>query len=516
MGRLASAALVLSASFVLSRVLGLLRTVVIADVFGNAAPINAYFAAFRIPDTMFTLVSGSALASAFIPVFSGLLVGRDDRRAWRMASSVLNGVCIALAGLALFSFIFAPQVMDVLAGGYPPGQRQLTIDLTRIMLLQPIFLGAVGIINSILQSYNRFVLTAVAPLIYNLVVIVGALMGHQHGVVGLAWSVVLGAVAQLLVVLPGIGSYLIHFYQPVVDRNQPATREVWRLLVPRVIGLAAFQAMLFITLFLASRLPRGSVGAINYAWLLIWFPVASLGTAAGTAIFPRLAQLSARREAQALRWTINRSLRLVLFLAIPSAVGLIVLRKPVINLLYYHGAWSPRATEQTAYAVLFYSLAIAPLAVIEVLPRVFYAMRDTATPVRIAIVAVAIDAALSIYLVHAMPRDQGQGGLALATAIATTIQAIWLAGSLGRELGGIGRRSLWLVVRDATLGSLVMGLVLFDTLALLTAVLPQRGVAELVTVVVEVSLGIGTFVAVSYALGAPELWEVRGFLRRGG
>jgi putative peptidoglycan lipid II flippase len=515
MGRLASAALILSASFVLSRVLGLLRTVVIADVFGNSAPINAYFAAFRIPDTMFTLVSGSALASAFIPVFSGLLVAGSERRAWRMASSVLNGVFIALAGLALFSFIFAPQLMELLAGGYPPGQRQLTIDLTRIMLLQPIFLGAVAVVNAILQSYHRFLLTAVAPLIYNLAVIAGALMGHSHGVVGLAWAVVLGAAAQLLVLVPGIGSYLGRLYQPVVDRDQPATREVWRLLVPRVIGLAAFQAMLFITLFLASRLPRGSVGAINYAWLLIWFPVASLGTAAGTAIFPRLAQLTASRELEGVRWTINRSLRLVLFLAIPSAVGLILLRKPIVNLLYYHGAWTPRATEQTAYAVLFFSLGIAPLAAIEVLPRVFYAMRDTATPVRIAIVAVAIDAGLSVYLVHVMPKDQGQGGLALATAVATTVQALWLAWALGRELGGIGHRSLVLVVRDAGFASLVMGVVLFDVLAPLTALLPQHGLGAFVTVVVGVSLGIGTFVAVTYVLGAPELWQVRNFLRRG-
>jgi putative peptidoglycan lipid II flippase len=515
MGRLASAALVLSASFALSRVLGLLRTVVIADVFGNSAPINAYFAAFRIPDTMFTLVSGAALASAFIPVFSGILVGRDERGAWRVASSVFNAVCLALAGLALVAFVFAPQLMELLAGGYPPSQRQLTIDLTRIMLLQPIFLGAVAVVSSILQSYHRFVLVAIAPLIYNVAVIIGALMGHTYGVVGLAWSVVFGAVAQLLILLPGIGSHLVRYYQPVIDPGLPPAREIWRLLVPRVIGLAAFQAMLFITLFLASRLPRGSVGAVNYSWLLIWFPVAALGTAAGTAIFPRLSHLSATRDVAALRWTINRSLRLVLFLAVPSAVGLIVLRKPIISLLYYHGAWTLRATEQTAFAVLFYALAIAPLAAIEVLPRVFYAMRDTVTPVRIAIVAVAIDAVLSIVFVLVMPRSQGQGGLALATAIATTIQALWLAWALGRELGGIGRRSLLLVLRDTAAASLVMGLVLFDSLALLTATLPQRGVGAFVTVAVEVSLGIAAFTSVSYVLGAPELWEVRGFLRRG-
>ncbi len=515
MGRLASAALLLSASLLLSRVLGVARMVIIADVFGNNRPIEAYFAAFRIPDTMFMLVSGGALASAFVPVFAGLLERGSEREAWRVASTVLNSVSISLAVLAVLSFLLAPQIMAVLVGGYTPSERSLTVDLTRIMLLQPIFLGASAVISSILQTYHRFVLTALAPLVYNLAVVCGALLGHSYGVGGLAWSVVIGAVAQLVIQLPGLRVQMQRLYRFHLDWESDQAREIIRLFIPRVVGLAAFQAMLFITLYLASGLPRGNVAAINYSWLLISFPVGALGTAAATAIFPTLSRLGAVDDLHAIARTVNRSLRPVLFLSLPAAVGLIVLRRPIVNLLYNHGDWTLQATEQTAFALLFYAMALAPLATIEVFPRVFYALKDTVRPVRIAIVTVALDAVLSILFVHLLPRASGQGGLALATAIATTVQAVWLGSVLNRRLGGLGLHSLGLTLRDSALACLIMGLVCYVSLDPLTALLPQHGLGALVTVAVEVLLGGATFVGVSFLLGAPELWQVRSLATRG-
>ena len=510
-GHLASAALLLSVSFVLSRVLGLFRNVVIADIFGNSRAVEAYFAAFRIPDTMFMLVSGGALASAFVPMFAGLLEQGEEEVAWKVASTVLNTVTLALAGMAVIAFVFAPEIMGVLV----QRERALSADLTRIMLLQPIFLGVAAIVTSILQSYHRFVLTALSPLLYNLAVIGGALFfGRSYGVQALAWAVVIGAVAQLIVQLPGLWREGSRLFRLAVDWTLPQAREVLRLFGPRVVGLAAFQAMLLITLFLAAGLPPGNWAAINYSWPLMMFPVNALGTAAATATFPTLSRLSAVDDLAPVRRTVARSLRLVLFLAIPASVGLIVLRRPVVNLLFGHGQWTSLATEQTAFALLFYAIALAPLAGIEVLARVFYAMKDTVTPVRIAVVAVALDAALSILFVRLLPPTSGQGGLALATAIATTLQATWLAVALGSRLGGIGGRALLLTVRDAGIASLAMGCLLYVTLDPLTAVFPQRGWGVLITTVVELALGMGAFAFMAYVLGAPELWEVRSFVQR--
>jgi putative peptidoglycan lipid II flippase len=225
--------------------------------------------------------------------------------------------------------------------------------------------------------------------------------------------------------------------------------------------------------------------------------------------------MSAADDLNAVRRTVNRSLRLVMFLALPASVGLIVVRDPIVNLIYNHGQrWTLLDTDQTSFALLFYAMAIAPLSVIEVLPRVFYAMKDTVTPVRIALVAVAIDAALSILLVHLLPPASGQGGLALATAVATTVQAVWLAAALDSALGNIGRRGLLLTLRDALLASLVMGLVLYLALDPLSSVFAPTGFGALVVVTVEVGLGICTFALASYVIGAPELWEVRGFVSR--
>jgi putative peptidoglycan lipid II flippase len=271
--------------------------------------------------------------------------------------------------------------------------------------------------------------------------------------------------------------------------------------------------MLSITLFLASALPIGMPGAIYYSWSLIMFPVGALGTAAATAIFPTLSRMSALDDLNAVRRTVNRTLRLIVFLALPAAVGLIMLRNPIVDLLYHHGGqWTALATDQTAFALLFYALALAPLSLIEVLARVFYAMKDTVTPVRIALVAVTIDAVLSVLFVHLLPPSAGQGGLALATALATAVQAVWLANTLDGALESIGREGLLLTVRDTGLASLVMALVLYLTLGALTAVLAQTGFGLFVTVAVEIALGAGTFVLATYVLGAPELWEVRSFV----
>jgi putative peptidoglycan lipid II flippase len=352
-------------------------------------------------------------------------------------------------------------------------------------------------------------------LLYNLAVIVGALLGHRFGVTALAWAVVVGAVGQLVIQAPGIWKESLAKLRPSVDWSSAASREVLRLFGPRIVGLAAFQAMLFITLFLAARLPSHMVNAINYSWPVVQFPVGALGIAAGTAIFPTLARLSTAEDRDAVRRTVNRSLRLVLFLALPATVGLVVLRRPVVNLLYAHGPhWQVQATEDTAFALLFYALALAPLASIEILARVFYAMRDTKTPVRIAVVAVGLDAALSIVLVAFLPGRSGQGGLALATAIATTIQVAWLTRAANRSLGGIGMRTLTGTVRDSALASLAMGSILYVLLPPLTALVPQHGFGALLTLVVEVPLGAAVFVYASYLLGAPELWWTLGLVRR--
>lgn len=511
--RLAGAAVLLGAAFVASRLLGVVRNSAIATIFGNSSAIDAYFAAFRIPDTVFTLVSGAALTAAFIPTFAGLLeVDREDE-AWEVASTVLNTLFLTLAGVAAVMFVFAPQLMDILVHGFSPPKRALAVDLSRVMLLQPIFLGLGAIVSAILQTYNRFAPTAIAPLVYNLAVIFAAvLFGHTHGVSVLAWAVVAGAIGYLLVQIPAIRP-VAHF-SIGMNWHAPAAREILRLLGPRLIGVAAFQAMILITLFLAASLPPGSVGAFNYAWPLIAFPVGALGTAAATAIFPTLSRLSATEHADAVRSTVNGSLRLILFLALPSAAGLMVLRVPVINVLYFHGRWTQSATDKTSAALLFFSLGIASLAAVEVFPRVFYAGKNTITPVRIAIVAVALDAGLGALFIHIFPREIGVGGLALATSIASTVQAVWLALALEGSIGRFGRRSILLTLRDALLASAVMALALYDALYLLERVFVQQGLGALITLAIELPLGLATFVGVAYLLGAPELWQVRDFVSR--
>jgi putative peptidoglycan lipid II flippase len=195
-------------------------------------------------------------------------------------------------------------------------------------------------------------------------------------------------------------------------------------------------------------------------------------------------------------------------------MGLIVLRRPIINLIYGHGQWTHGDTEQTAFALIFFAIAIGPLSLTEVLARMFYAMKDTLTPVRIAIFAVALDAILSVFFVHVFPRSSGQGGLALATAIASTVQVIWLTLVLEPRLGGFGRESLLVTFRVAAFASFVMGMLLYVVLDPLVAIFAQHGLGALLTVSIGIGLGAATYAGVAYALQAPELQAVRGFLFR--
>jgi putative peptidoglycan lipid II flippase len=521
---LITATALVAGSLLTSRVLGLLRNSIFAALFGTGADFKAYNAAFRVPDLLFTLIAGGALASAFIPVFAGLLERNEEEQAWRIANTVLNTLLVVMIGVALVAFLLAPQITDVLVSGFTPQLKAETADLTRIMLVQPILLGIGGLFAAMQNSYQRFVLPAVGPLVYNLAIILGAVIFAPHfGVYAAAWAVVVGALLMFEIQIWGV-AVESRYFRFSINWRLPEAREVLRLLGPRLIGLSAFQVMLLVTTYLASSFqfpgqPPGLTDAgfnsITYAWALIMFPVGAIGSAVGTAIFPTLSRQSAAAQTERLEWTIRTSLRAIVFLALPATVGLILLRRPIITLLYDYGKWSQASTDATAFALMFYALAIVPLSSIEIIARAFYAMKNTLTPVLIAVVAMMLDAVLSILFIRFFSRPTGQGGLALATAAATWVQLILLTRALHGSLGGIANRDLRKALTAIAIATLVMGVAVFVTLRLVGLLgLGGHAVRAFIEVAVSIGIGLAVYIVMARMLRLPEVERLESMLSR--
>jgi putative peptidoglycan lipid II flippase len=451
---LAGAALVVMIFFVLSRVMGLVREGVIAAQFGVGAELDAYLAAFRLPDLLFQLVAGGALGSAFIPTFAGYWTKGDQAGAWLLFSRVLNLVTLLLTGLAAVAALLTePLVRQVIAPGFPPEQQLLTASLMRWLLISTVIFGASGLVMGALNAVQHFLLPAAAPVLYNLAIIAGAWwLAPRLGIYGLVAGAVLGALAHLLVQTPALW-WVGARYTASWQWRDAGVREVARLMGPRALGLFLVQMHFLVNTILASGLEPGSLAALNYGWLLMLLPQGIFAQSLATAAFPTLAALAAADQWIELRHTFNRTLRLTLFLTLPAAVGLIVLAEPLISLLLERGAFAADSTTRVAWALRLYAVGLAGHALVEITVRAFYALHNTWTPVLVGVAAMTLTIGLSVLWVGAL----GYGGLALANSVATSIEALVLLWLIHRALQGFGGYMLALALARQLIAAALMG-----------------------------------------------------------
>ena len=452
--RLANAAAIVMLFFVLSRVAGLAREIVIGAYFGTSPQLDAYLAAFRVPDILFQLVAGGALGSAFIPTFATYWTKAKRAEAWLLFSRVVNLVTLLLIVIAAFVALFAhPLVNQVIAPGFTAEQQLLTARLMRWMLLSTVIFGASGLIMGALNTTQHFLLPAAAPVFYNLAIIMGALLlSPTMGINGLVIGVVVGAVCHLLIQLPGLWRVGGH-YRLTASISDPGVREVMRLMGPRVLGLFFVQMHFLVNTILASGLAPGSLSALNYAWLLMLLPQGVFAQSIATAIFPTFAAQVAAGQVLAMRRSFGQIIRTILFLTIPAAIGLYLLRVPLITLLLQRREFTSESTALVAYALQFYALGLVAHAVVEISVRAFYALHDTWTPVLVGIGAMVLNILLSLWWVQSMQH----GGLALANSVATSIEMALLLWLLRARIGGLdGRRLVGAIGRHILAGG-VMG-----------------------------------------------------------
>ena len=522
---IASAATLVMLLFILSRGTGLLREMIIGARFGTAADLDAYLAAFRIPDLLFQLVAGGALGSAFIPTFAAAWTEGSQQQAWLLFSRVLNLLTLFLVTLCGLAMLFAePLVAGLIAPGFSVEQQRLTASLMRWMLASTVVFGASGLIMGALNAVQHFLLPAVAPALYNCAIIAGAwLLAPVLGIHGLVVGVAGGSVLHLLVQLPALlrQNVRYHFSFRIGDAQ---VREVARLMGPRVLGLLFVQLNFLVNTILASGLPDGSLSALNYAWLLMLLPQGIFAQAVATVAFPTFsAQVAAGDRAQ-LMATLSGLLRLILFLSIPAAFLLYILDGPLIELLFQRGRFDAASTQAVAYALRFYALGLVAHAVVEIVVRVFYALHDTATPVVAGVATVALNILLSLALIGRL----SFGGLALANSIATALEMLVLLFLLARKVRapnqaagqattvqGLPVRQLLTSGARSLLASAVMAGALLFGLELLPGGSAVFGIpAGWVAAVVGGGLGVLIYVVASYLLGSAEIRQLATLARR--
>lgn len=512
MRRLAQAALVVLAGFLASRALGVVRQIVVAAHFGTGTEYSAYVTAIALPDLLFQVLVGGAVGSAFIPVFKEYHARGRGEEAWRVTSSVINAGVLLAGGGALVLALFVRPLMDVLVPGSDAAFRDLAASLARILLVSPAIFAASTFCSSVLNSFHRFAVAALAPLMYNLAIILAAVfLSGPLGIHGLALGAVVGAVLHLLIQVPALWRLGMR-WQPLLDLRHHGVREVARLFAPRVLGLGVIQLnQLLSGIVFASFLGAASISYLNYAWQMVMMPLA-LAMAVGTAVFPTLSEASAFQHRAQLQQVFLLSLRLILFLTIPASVGLMVLGEPVIHLFFQRSQFGPDSTAGTAYALVFYAIGLAGHATVEIVDRVYYALHDTRTPVVVATSAVLLNVLLSVAL---MQTSLGYGGLALANSTAALMEATIVARLLATRLPGFSVHHLGLSVVRSLAASLVMAIPLAILAARVEPFLRAYStLGEGVLVLAGLLLGAALYSAASWLFRSEELGVLVRLLRR--
>ncbi|MBU1276898.1 MAG: murein biosynthesis integral membrane protein MurJ [Proteobacteria bacterium] len=441
-----------------SRIGGFVRDVVIAYLFGAGPAADAFFVAFRIPNLLRRLFAEGTLTIAFIPVFTETLRKKGREEAFLLARSTLSLLSLALLAVTIAGVVFAPEVVRLIAPGFTPGEGTfaLAVEMTRWCLPYIFFISLVALAGGVLNSLGHFFAPAAAPALLNLTIIATALVLSPRvdpPVLSLAMGVVIGGVAQLLMQLPYLKAKGVPF-KPAWDIKNPALRRMLRLMIPAIFGAAVYQVAVLVDTILASFLPSGTVSYLYYADRLIQFPLGIFAIAVSTAILPSLSRQAADGDQKALLATMGYGLRLILFITVPAMVGLLVLARPLVVLLFMRGEYTLAMAGETAGAVIGLAAGLWAIAGVRAVVQSFYALKDIKTPVAVAAVCLVIKVGASLALMGPLR----QTGLALATSLSGAANLVLLLWLLRRRVGLLGGRRLFKSGLGTCAAATVMGL----------------------------------------------------------
>ena len=444
---------------VISRVLGFVRDIIIARFFGTARYAEAFVVAFRIPNMLRDLVGEGATNAAFVPVLSEYLVKKKEEF-WELANVILNLLLIALSAITIAGIAAAPLIVRFIAPGFleDPEKFAITVKLTRVMFPYILLIGLAAYTMGVLNSLKHFSAPAFGPCLLNIAIIICAIIWGES-VMGLASGVLIGGVLQLAVQIPVLykKGFKFSFTRKL---NHPAANRIGVLLLPRILGSCVYQVNLFINTVLASLsgiVGSGGVAALYYANRIFQFPLAIFGIAIAQAALPTMSREALEADSDKLKKTLSFSLRVINFIIVPASVGLIALAVPITQTLFERGRFDHYSTLITANALVFYSIGLFSYSGIKILVSCFYSLKDTAAPVKIAVVSLLLNIVLNLALMFPLKI----GGLALAASISGIFNFFALFYMLRKKIGSLGGRKILVSFLKALAASLAMAIVIY-------------------------------------------------------
>lgn len=426
------AALLIAVAGIASRILGFLRDRILAAHFGAGDILDAYYAAFRIPDMIYNLLVLGALGAAFVPVFTGLLVAKKENEAWRLTSGVLHLLLCVLGALSLLGALFAPWLTDLIAPGFSGEKRELTILLSRIMLLSPVLLSVSAVFGGALVSFKRFAAYSFAPIFYNIGIICGVLFLTRFlGTAGLAWGVVLGALLHMLVQYPAVrqSGFRYQWYFVNVWKDE-GVRRVARLMIPRSLGIAVNQVSLLVMTIFASMLASGSLAVFTLANNIQSVPLGLFGIAFSMAVFPSLSFLIAEKKQKDFFVVFSQTARRILFFVLPLSIFMIIFRAQFVRVILGAGQFDWEDTILTFEVLKFLSLSLFAQSLIPLFARAFFALQNTKTPFYMALISEAVHIALIPLLLPYYAVE----GLAIAFSVGSILNLFLLYSALRKTI----------------------------------------------------------------------------------
>jgi putative peptidoglycan lipid II flippase len=439
----------------LSRILGLVRDVVLAHVFGARMAADVFFVAFRIPNLFRRLLAEGALTVSFVPVFSEYL-HKDKAEARRIVAIAITVFTVILLIVSAVAILCAPWIVQAIVYGFKssPEKFDLTVLMTRLMFPYLIFVSLAALAMGVLNSLKHFAAPASSPIFLNIGIIIGAIGFSQYcnpPVIGLAWGVLLGGALQLSINIPVLIKYGF-LPMPQWDLKHPAVKKITKLMLPSAYGAAVYQFNVIVITLLASFLPSGSVSYLWYADRIMEFPLGIFGIALASVILPALSAHAARKEWQVFNETLVYGLRLTFFVAIPAAVGLIVLAYPIVHIIFEHGSFTAAATDATTQALIYFALGLPFISGVRMLTNAFYSLQDAKTPVRVANLSVVVNLVLCVALMQSLQH----AGLALAISLSAFFNFVVQFILFKRKVKNLHWQPLLISVTKTCVASFVM------------------------------------------------------------
>ena len=501
---LTAAAFIVGTASLASRLVGIFRDRMLASTFGAGNLLDSYYAAFRLPDTLYNLIILGALSAGFIPVFSAWLETKSREDAMHLAEKVLSIVGATMAVACAFLFFFAPVLVPIIAPGFEGEKLQTTIALTRIMVLSPLFLGMSAVMGGVLQSTRRFFAFAVAPVLYNLSIISGIyFLSPSIGIYGAAFGVVLGAFLHFIA-QTSVAFRLGIRRLPRPSLSDPGVRKILRLMAPRALGLAITQINLAVLLAIATTIETGAVAVLNLATNLQSFPVGIFGISFAIAAFPELARSAGKGDMEGYRQALGGASRKIVFLILPTMALFILLRAQIVRTILGQGLFDWNDTIRTADMLGWFSLSLFAQALTPLFTRAFYAIQNVRTP----IIIIAVAEVANIILVLLLKGPFGVAGLAVAFSITAIAQLLLLVFFLRKQQGALGRGEFALSAYKTSIATVALCVAAYPVRQAIGTIYSLRTFLQVVLQAgATIVVGGLVFILIAWLLRSRELFE---------